>query len=227
MTAGWPAPVAWALSRGPVVAALVSLALSPGVHALIAAVLERRRLRPRYEFVAVTVGDPLLALAVGVGVVLSPQGVNAAVRPAVANVSVAAVLVFWVVFGLWQWRTEFRHGYYSGDQIFAPTKIWHQLGVYPLLGSVTYSAVVSGMAAPLGHAVAARLLGKAAIAIAILGWAAANAYDRGHPKLGHPPYSWRRLRTPAKPWPVDSTTLRWYQGARSVRCGQRLGRFHG
>jgi len=213
VSAGWPACVAWALAHGPVVAFAASLAISPGAHALLAAALEQRLLRTRLEFVAVTVGDPFLALAVGLGVALSPHGVSAGVRAIVSGPGDAVVMAFWVAFGLWQWRKEYRDGYYSREQAFAPTKIWHQLAVYPVLGAITYSAVFSGLAAPTGSGAAAGYLGKAAITVAVAVWAVANMYDRRHAKLGHPPYCWRRMRTLVQPWPADSTTLRWYREA--------------
>ncbi len=206
MSAGWPAGTTWALGHGPAVAGLAALAISPGAHAIIAAVMERRVLRPRLEFMAVTVGDPLLALAIAVGVALSPHGVNAGVRPVVFGLGAVLIACGWGSFGLWQWRTELRSSYYSHNQAFAPTKIWHQLGVYPLLGLIGCCGMLSGLAAPLGHP-AVRLLGKAVIGVGVLGWAAANVYDRRHPKLGHPPYSWRRLRPAPEPWPTDSQTL--------------------
>jgi hypothetical protein len=215
VSTGWPAATTWALSHGPVVAGLAALAISPGAHALIAGVMERRLLRARLEFAAVAIGDPLLALAISAGVALSPHGVNAGVRPAVFGLGGVMIACGWLAFGLWQWRTEFRSGYYSRDQAFAPTKIWHQLGVYPLLGLIGCCCVLSGLAAPLGHSAAYRLLGKAVIGAAVLGWTVANIYDRRHPKLGHPPYSWRRLRPVAEPWPSESETLRAY---RRVYC---------
>ena len=210
MSSGWPAFTGWALSHGPLMAGLAALAISPGAHAIIAATLERRLLRPRLEFTAVAIGDPLLALAVTVGVALSPHGMNADVRPVAVGLGGVLIPCAWLGFGLWQWRMEFRSGYYSADQAFAPTKIWHQLGVYPLLGSIGCSSVLSGLAAPLGHPAAPRVLGKAAIGVAVLAWGVANVYDRRHPKLGHPPYSWRQLRPVAEPWPMDSQTLRSY-----------------
>lgn len=82
------------------------------------------------------------------------------------------------------------------------------MGVYPLLGSIGCSSVLSGLAAPLGHPAAPRVLGKTAICVAVTTWGLANVYDRLHPKLGHPPYSWRQLRPVAEPWPMNSETLR-------------------
>jgi hypothetical protein len=203
----WPEPLAWALGHGPIVAALAALAVSPATHILIAAVLERRRLRPSREFTAVAIGDPLLALAVGVGVALSPHGVSALVQPAALGPGIALIAGGWLCFGLWQWWDELRRGYYSRAQACAPTKVWHQLGVYPLLGSLACCAGLSGLGAPLGNSSTSRASGKAAIVLLVLAWAGANLYDRRHPKLGHPPYSWRLLRPVPEPWSTDSVTL--------------------
>jgi hypothetical protein len=208
VSAGWPVAVAWALRSGPVIAALAALAVSPGAHFLIAVTLERRRIHPSREFIALIIGDPLLAIAVGVGAALSPDGPNAGVRPVVSEAGTAVVAGSWLLFGLWQWRSELRNGQYSRAQAFAPTKIWHQLVVYPLLGSLVFCSTLSGLAAPVGGSALARLAGKAAIVILVAGWVLANYYDGHHPKVGHPPYSWRRLRTFAEPWPEDSKTLR-------------------
>jgi len=38
-------------------------------------------------------------------------------------------------------------------------------------------------------------------------WVATNVYDRRHPKLGHPPFDWRRLRPRPRPWAAESQTL--------------------
>jgi len=210
VSAGWPAATGWALGSGPALAGLAALVISPGAHALIAAVMERRLLRPRLEFTAVVIGDPLLAVAVAVGVALSPHGASAGVQPVVLGLGSVLILCWWLAFGLWQWRAEVRSGYYTRDQALAPTKIWHQLGVYPLLGSIGCTSVLSGLAAPLAHPAAPRIVGKAAIAVAVLAWGLTNVYDRRQPKLGHPPYSWRLLRSARKPWLADSVTLRAY-----------------
>jgi hypothetical protein len=211
VSAGWPIGVAWALRSGPVIAALAALAVSPGAHFLVAIALERRRVRPSREFIALIIGDPLLAIATGVGVALSPDGVNAGVRPIVSDAGTVVVACSWLLFGLWQWRSELHNGQYSRAQAFAPTKIWHQLAVYPLLGSLVFCSVLSGLAAPLGSSPITHAAGKAAIVILVSAWVLANYYDRRHPKLGHPPYSWRRLRALPEPWPEDSQTLRSYR----------------
>jgi hypothetical protein len=204
----WPGPLAWALAHGPVVAVLAALAVSPGVHILIAGVLERRRLRASREFTALIIGDPLLALAIGIGVALSPHGVSAPVQPVAMGSGIALIAGGWLCFGLWQSWEELRSGYYSLAQTWAPTKIWHQLGVYPLLGSLGCCAVLSGLAAPPGNSGLLCGLGKTVIILLVLAWAGAMLYDRRHPKLGHPPYSWRHLRPARKPWPANSVTLR-------------------
>jgi hypothetical protein len=200
------------------VAVLAALAVSPGAHIVIACVLERRRLHLNREFAALAVGDPLLALAVGVGVALSPHCVSAPVQRLVLGTGAGLIAGGWLCFGLWQWWDELRRGYYSRAQGCAPTKIWHQLAVYPLLGSLGCCAALSGLAAPLGNSALLRGFGKAVIVLLVLGWVWANLYDRQHPKLGHPPYTWRRLRTVPEPWAADSVTL---QSHRDLRRAQR------
>jgi hypothetical protein len=56
------------------------------------------------------------------------------------------------------------------------------------------------------------LAAKAVIVVCVLAWLLANGYDRRHPKLGHPPYDWRRLRPSRRPWPPQSVSLRAYLG---------------
>jgi hypothetical protein len=147
----------------------------------------------------VTYGDPLLAVTAGLAVGLTgsrtPHGLTG---PAAGVVAVAAMLVF----GLAQWRDELRRGYYTRAQAAAPTKIWHQLVVYPVLGYWLWTAGIGGLSVTGGAAVWA---GKALL-LALLGvWAATNVYDRRHPKLGHPPFDWRRVRP--RPWAGESQTL--------------------
>ncbi len=205
-----------ALGHGSWVAAGASAAVTPGAMWVLALLLERRRTGLRDGFVAVLLGDPLLAVAIGLGVArmrgTPPEG---PANPWPAAVWVAGCLGF----GLLQWRTELRQGFFTRAQALAPTKIWHQLVVYPLLGHWLWTAVIGGLAAP-GTA-PADLAVRALMILCVLAWLATNAYDRRHPKLGHPPYSWRRLRPCRRPWPATSTTLRAYRDAELPRVPRR------
>jgi hypothetical protein len=188
-----------ALRHGPWVAAGAMLAVTPVGFALIAAALERRRMRIGGEFTALIFGDPLLAVAVAAGVwLLRGRGLPAA---AGAPFGVTFMIVM-LVFGFAQWRGEWRGGFYTGAQALSPTKIWHQVVVYPVLGYWVWTAGLGGLLVP------GELAAKAAIVGCVLVWLLANVYDRGHPKLGHPPYDWRRLRPEPRPWAPRSVSLR-------------------
>ncbi|MCD9904509.1 hypothetical protein LUR56_39500 [Streptomyces sp. MT29] len=185
----WRPFVSPVLEHGPVWACLAAFAVSPGVPALLALVLERRLLRPRYEFSAFLYGDPALAVSCAAGVWLagSPGGaVPVTGWPAVA------MIVLPLVFGLWQGRGEVRAGLYTREQVLSPTKIWHQAVVYPLLTYLVGSALLRGMTSGAGG-----LLRWTALTVMVgcfLFWVAANIHDRRHPRTGHPPYDWRRLK---------------------------------
>ena|GEM_PF-1032623 len=190
-----------ALRHGPLLAAGAMLAVSPAGFALVAATFERRLMRIRGEFTALVFGDPLLAVAVAAGAWLL-RG-RALPAPAGAPYGVAWMTVMFV-FGLVQWRGELRAGFYTRAQALSPTKIWHQLAVYPLLGYWMWTAGLGGLLVP------GELAARATILVCVLAWLAANIYDRLHPKLGHPPYDWRRLRPCRQPWPPQSVSLRAY-----------------
>jgi hypothetical protein len=114
------------------------------------------------------------------------------------------VVAVTLVFGLAQWRDELRRGYYTPAQAAAPTKIWHQLVVYPVLGYWLWTAAIGGLSVTGGAAAWA----AKALLLALVGvWAATNVYDRRHPKLGHPPFDWHRVRPWPRPWPAESQTL--------------------
>jgi hypothetical protein len=201
VSAGYLPVLGDALRHGPWVAGLCSFAVTPVALVVIARVLERRWLVPREQFAAVTYGDPLLAVAAGLGIWLAgPRTPHGLTGPAAGVVAVVLTLLF----GLAQWRDELRRGYYTRAQAVAPTKIWHQVVVYPVLGYWLWTAVIGGLSAPGGAAV---WTGKALL-LALTGiWAAANVYDRRHPKLGHPPFDWRRARPRPRPWVAQSQTL--------------------
>ncbi|MET7571812.1 hypothetical protein ABZT04_25360 [Streptomyces sp. NPDC005492] len=193
------------LEHGPWVAALAALVVTPGGLWVLALVLERRLMGFRTGFVAVLLGDPLLAAAVALGVwrmgAASPSG------PAGPWWGLASG-GGWLIFGLVQWHGELRSGFFTRQQAVAPTKIWHQLVVYPLLGYWLWTAGVGGLLAPGARPL--DVAGSVLIVVCVGGWALINRYDRLRPKLGHPPYDWRRLRPFPRPWPTSSLTLRSY-----------------
>jgi hypothetical protein len=110
MAAGYMPGLGAALRHGPWVAAAAALAVTPVGFAVIAAALEHRLFDGRREFVALTFGDPLLAISVALGVWLLHGRVpgGAAGLP-----SGLAWLVLALGFGLWQWRAELRSGFYT------------------------------------------------------------------------------------------------------------------
>jgi len=147
----------------------------------------------------------LLAVAVGVGVWLTGSRVPHGLTGPTAGV-VAMLLT--LAFGLAQWRDELRRGYYIRAQAAAPTKIWHQLVVYPVMGYWLWTATIGGLSA----GGAAAWAGKVLLVALIGAWAATNVYDRRHPKLGHPPFDWRRARPAERPWAAESQTLQASSG---------------
>ena len=201
MSSGYLPVLGAALRHGPWIAGLCAFAVTPGILIVIARVLERRWLVPGEQFAAVTYGDPLLAVAVGLGVWLTGSRTPHGLTGPVAGV---VVMVLTLAFGLAQWRDELRRGYYTRAQAVAPTKIWHQLVVYPVLGYWLWTAGIGGLSVTGGAAVWA---GKALLLALLGGWAATNVYDRRHPKLGHPPFDWRQVRPRPRPWAADSLTL--------------------
>ncbi|MEU9446185.1 hypothetical protein AB0D42_36080 [Streptomyces sp. NPDC048304] len=173
--------------------------------------LERRLMGFRTGFAAVLIGDPLLAVAVALRIWrigAAPPGGPAGPWWGLASSGA------WLCFGL-QWRRELRAGFSTRRQALAPTKIWHQLAVYPLLGYWLWTAGVGGFPAPGARAsdVTARVL----IVAGVAGWAVINGYDRRRPKLGHPPYDWRRLRPLPQPWPTASRALRAYRSTTGAK----------
>ena len=149
MSTGYLPVLGDALRHGPWVAGLCSFAVTPGALVVIARVLERRWLVPREQFAAVTYGDPLLAVAAGLGIWLAgPRTPHGLTGPAAGVLAVVLTLLF----GLAQWRDELRRRYYTRAQAVAPTKIWHQVVVYPVLGYWLWTAGIGGLSAPGGAA---------------------------------------------------------------------------
>ena len=148
MSTGYLPVLGAALRHGPWVAGLCAFAVTPGALIVIALVLERRWLVPGEQFAAVAYGDPLLAVAVGLGTWLAgPRPPHGLTGPAAG----VAAVVLMLLFGLAQWRDELRKGYYTPAQAVAPTKIWHQVVVYPVLGYWLWTAVIGGLSAPGGR----------------------------------------------------------------------------
>ncbi|NRQ31857.1 hypothetical protein HII36_08390 [Nonomuraea sp. NN258] len=214
---GWLPGLGEALAHGPLVAFAAAFAISPGIPAVLALVLERRLLRPRAEFVAFIYGDPLLALATALGVGLCGSRPPDTVAPLLNGWPAWLIILVWLGFGLGQWYAEVRAGKYTRAQALAPTKIWHQIVIYPVLGYVVTAAVTAGMASPQGVGAKALMTGCA------LAWVVANVYDRVHLKLGHPPYEWRRLRPYPAPWEPDSESLR-QSGLADSACRAKNGK---
>lgn len=209
MNGGYLPQLGTVLRHGPWVSAGAALAVTPAGFAAVAAVFERRMLGLRREFAALILGDPLLAVSVALGVWLlhgrSPHGL-AGLPFGVAS------MVGSLGFGLLQWRAELRSGFYTRAQAFSPTKIWHQLVVYPVLGYWLWTADLGGLLSSRTPAAggAWQVIAKATIVGCVLAWLAANVYDRRHPKLGHPPYDWARLGPRRPPWPGQSASIRAY-----------------
>ncbi|MFD7288376.1 hypothetical protein [Streptomyces sp. NPDC057539] len=187
----WAPVLGEALVHGPWVAFATAFAVSPGIPGLIALVLERRLLRPRQEFVAFIYGDPLLALAAATGVALCGGRSSDPIRGLVTGWWAWACLAGWLTFGLWQWWREVRAGKYTLGQALSPTKIWHQVIIYPVLGYLVTAPVLAGLAAETTFG---GDLAKMLTIFCIGAWCAANVHDRRHPKTGHPAYDWRTLR---------------------------------
>jgi hypothetical protein len=178
VTTGYLPGLGDALRHGPWLAGLCAFAVTPGALIVIARVLERRWLRPREQFAAVTYGDPLLAIALGVGVWLTgPRVPHGLTGPAAG----AAAMVLMLGFGLAQWRDELRRGYYTRAQAAAPTKIWHQVAVYPVMGYWLWTAGIGGLSVAGGAAV---WTGKALFAVLAGAWAATNLFCMGPPPCG-------------------------------------------
>jgi hypothetical protein len=201
MSTGYLPVLGTALRHGPWVAGLCAFAVTPGALVVIARVLERRWLVPHEQFAAVTYGDPLLAVTAGLGTWLTGSRTPHGLTGRAAGVVTVVVAL---LFGLAQWRDELRRGYYTRAQAAAPTKIWHQLVVYPVLGYWLWTAGMGGLSGTGGTAAWV----EKALLLALVGiWAATNWYDRGHPRLGHPPFDWRRGRPWPRPWAAESQTL--------------------
>jgi hypothetical protein len=190
----------WPLAQGSVGTWLASLLVACGVMLLLGLALERRWLRPGEMPLAFWIGDPALAIGDGLGVhLLGHQQPCGVLGPR----DQAAIGAAWLLFGLWQWRAEVRANLFTPAQALSPTKIWHQVAIYPTFGTWSAVAITGGLAS-VGRDWPAEVLMIACAAI----WAITCVHTLRHPRLSHPPYDWRHLRPFHRPWDGDSITLR-------------------
>jgi hypothetical protein len=167
---------------------------------LLGLLLERRLLWPRDMPLACTIGDPVLAVSICFGVQLMGRRQPCGVIGPTDQLAAAGL---WLLFGLWQWRAEVRGGFYTRRQALSPTKIWHQLVIYPTVGAWAVVAIVGGLMNAWRAPFSALLM---ILGLAI--WAVTVMHNFRHPRLGHPPYDWGLLRPVSQPWGEDSVTLR-------------------
>jgi hypothetical protein len=170
------APLHWQ----PALLMLTAVAVTPGFHLLASPLLEGRKVTWRDDYAAVLIGDPLLALAAGLGASMSQPGGSHG-WPASWEAGCAWLAGGWA-FGWWQSRHELAAGHYTRGQILSPTKLWHQFVVYPLLGYWVTATVLSGLGAA---GTPARRLQAAVILACAATWAGLAWDAIRHPKPGH------------------------------------------
>lgn len=190
----------WPLAQGSVMAWLASLLVACGVMLFLGLVLERRWLYPGQMPLAFWIGDPALAIGDGLGVYLIGHHQSCGVIGPLGQTAIGSA---WLLFGLWQWRAEVRAHLFSRAQALSPTKIWHQVVIYPTFGTWSAVAIIGGLA-NAGRSWPAAALMIACTAI----WAVTCIHTFRHPRLSHPPYDWRHLRPIQRPWGRDSVSLR-------------------
>lgn len=179
-------PLAWS----PLAVTAMLMLVSPGVHIGLSVAVERRRVRWADDYPAVLVGDPALAVAAGLAATIAGEGVAARSELASPYVGLVAVAIGWS-FGAWQSRQEVRSGRYTRWQAVSPTKLWHQFGVYPLLGWWIPALVITGAREARGGVDQALLVVMLAL-VALWGVLAVQAVRV--PRLGHGEFDWRRMR---------------------------------
>lgn len=185
-----------ALHWPPALLALAAIIIAPGVHLLLSALLEGRKVSWRDDYAAVLIGDPLLAVAIGFAASISrPAGPHG--FPASWAAGCAWIAGGWA-FGLWQSRHERVTGRYSRAQILSPTKLWHQFIVYPVLGYWVTATEWSAYGA-LGAAPTTSRIIQATLVIACTGtWAVLAADAIRRPKSGHGTFDRTRLHMIAR-----------------------------
>src|SRR5690348_15835751 len=125
------------LSHGVWVALAASLITASGVMLLLVLILERRWLEPKDMALAFTFGDPALAVGIASGIRILGTHRSCVIIGPVGQLASGGA---WLVFGLWQWRAELTAKIYTRQQALSPTKIWHQVVIYPALGPWSFLA---------------------------------------------------------------------------------------
>lgn len=188
------------IAHGAFVALVAGLVVANGAMIALGIIAERRWLRPRDMAIAFTIGDPVLVAGMAVGVSLAEKSQPCGISGPAGQLT---LVVLWLGFGLWQWRYEVRQGIYTWAQAVSPTKIWHQLVIYPCLGTWTFVAVINGLPQASHYPLSAFF-----VILCIALWMLICVHDIRYPKLGHVPFDWPRVRPVPRPWSLDSKTLR-------------------
>lgn len=191
------------LKQGPLVAYLCAIAVTPLALILLALGVERRPFDFSEHCRAFIVGDPFLAGVVPLGAIAwrTSGRRDMPVNQAWSWVIITASLLF----GYWQLRQELATNRYSTQQVLAPSKLFHQFVVYPVFALLLIAATIL-----IAESWADRpWITVVAVALFVL-WAALLRYDSRHPRLCHPPFNWRLVRSHVEPWPDDSVTLAAY-----------------
>jgi hypothetical protein len=156
------------------VVAAVLVVITPGVHLILSATIENRRVNLTDDYPAVLFGDPLLAAAAGLGIHMADGDLSPLAHWRYGLLAI----VTGVLFGAWQSRSELAEGRYTLDQIRSVSKRFHQYVVYPVLGYVVPVSVASGLRAwdpVLGTVMV--LAGVVWMALVVEAWT--------HPRVGH------------------------------------------
>jgi hypothetical protein len=190
----------WPLAQGSVVTWLACMLVACGIMIVLGLVLERRWLHPGQMPLAFWIGDPGLAIGAGLGVYLIGRQQPCGLTGPLGQTAIGAG---WLLFGLWQWRAEVRAKLFTRAQALSPTKIWHQLIIYPTFGTWSTVAIIGGLTNAGRNWPAATFM---IVCFAV--WVVTLIHTFRHPRLSHPPYDWRHLRPTHRPWGWDSDSLR-------------------
>jgi hypothetical protein len=174
--------------------AATAAVITPGMHLLLSTALERRRPNFSTEYPAVLIGDPLLAVSVGVAAHV--VGVDAVLRSAPMRRPLApAIAGAAMAFGAWQLRDEVRRGVYTRQQAHSPSKLWHQFVVFSTLAPLVSGALVAVTAAAGEPAASGRTRTGALLTwTGVASWAVLAVEAVRNPRQGHGTFDWGALR---------------------------------